>query len=236
MARIRMISQMELEGFAETVRDAEEGATAPSLSYAEVKRRNLAAKIALEIQDEVPMWFEQYHRLINAGLPWRVAAFIAWSTVPKQARWPQTQEELAVDVLGLTSDRVIADWRKKYPIDQMISDLQAESLMEFRPGAFYALGTMASEKSYRAAPDRKLFFEMTRDYTPRQKVDTGNGQVMDDLTSLSDSELDALDAFAARDMLKKIRDEDDHPPVADATSPQIAEEHGDWGGGDEEED
>jgi hypothetical protein len=66
---------------------------------------------------------------------------------------------------------------------------------------------MASDPSYRANPDRRLFFEMTQDYTPRQKV-TNEGRVVSDLSEYSDAELEAMSGDDAKEMLKRIRDEE----------------------------
>src|SRR3990172_5378374 len=156
---IRRVTQLELENFAQGIQQAEDA----------------AGKI--EDEEEIPSWADIYHQLLNANVRPRIAAYIAWATMPKKYRWPETQDKLATDVLGLTSDRAIATWRKKFPeIDMMISELQAEAMLEYRPGAFHALGTVASIPTYRANPDRRLFFEMTRDYTPRQKIEGDEGK------------------------------------------------------------
>jgi len=201
MAKIRLISQMEMEGFAETVMDAEE---AGALSFAEVQARSMASKLALGV-DEVPVYFEQYHRLMEAGVPWRIAAFVAWASIPKDQRKPATQDEFAKQVLGLTSDRRIAEWRKAYPIDQMIADLQGEMLMQYRPGVFDAIGWGASQRDYKAAAQQRLFVELTRDM-PNPKLHVEDNRAVADLEDLSDAELDALDGIAAKELLKKIRD------------------------------
>ena len=136
MTKVRRITQLELEGFAATLGDAEEASEGSVLSFAEVRAREMAAHLALKdklegMDREIPGWAELYHRLINASVPWKIAAYIAWSTMPKKYRWPDNQEALAVEVLGLTSDRRIAEWRRKYPyIDQMIAD-HALMLSEF---------------------------------------------------------------------------------------------------------
>jgi hypothetical protein len=180
---IRRVTQLELENFASGLHNAEDGEGKELLSVADVRARELVnlnvLKETSKITDdeEVPSWADLYQQLINAGVRGRIAAYIAWATMPKKYRYPETQEELATKFLGLTSDRAIATWRKKYPeIDMMISQLQAEAMLEFRPGAFFALGTVASDPSYRANPDRRLFFEMTRDYTPRQKIEGDDGK------------------------------------------------------------
>ncbi len=204
MSKIRLVTQMELEGFAETVSSAEEnGADTTAISVDEIKRRSMASRIALE--GEPPAYFEQYHRLINARVPWRIAAFVAWSTVPKPNRQPPTQEEFAIQVLGLSSDRRIADWRKEFPIDQMTADLQGESLMAWRPGVFEAIGWGASQKDYKAAAQQRLFVELTGDM-PNKRIDLNTNWASQDLGDLSDAELDALDAMSAKEMLKQIRD------------------------------
>ena len=149
--------------------------------------------------------------------------------MPKKYRWPATQEELAVKFLGLTSDRAIATWRKRFPeIDMMISELQAESMLEYRPGAFHALGTMASELSYRTAADRRLFFEMTKDYTPRQKIESDDGKgvgrkMLDKLKKRTTAELIEMLGDDALELVKEL-EEDVAPltPLSQATSPQIS--------------
>jgi len=206
MSRIRLITQMELEGFAQTVQGAAEGGEGSiALSAAEIQERSLASKLALGV-DKVPAYFEQYHRMMEAGVPWRIAAFVAWASIPKDKRQPATQDEFSRQVLGLSSDRRIAEWRKQYPIDQMIADLQGEQLMQFRPGVFEAIGWGASQKDYKAAAQQRLFVELTRDM-PNPKLDVNTNSAAQDLGDLSDAELDALDAYAAKDLLKRIRDD-----------------------------
>ena len=117
-------------------------------------------------------WSEDYFTLRDAGFPWRVAAYIAWAASPKRNRWPKTQDELSKDVLGLTSDRQITTWRKKNPrIDEVIGLMQAKSLLDHRRDVFKALIESASRSDHRSHQDRKLFLEMTGDYTPRIKVE-----------------------------------------------------------------
>jgi hypothetical protein len=203
MSKIRLVTQMELEGFAETVVDAQEGGGA--LSAAEVQARLMAARVALGLKEDPP-YFEQFNRLYNSGVPWRIAMFVAWASIPKDQRQPATQDAFARETLGLTSDRRIAEWRKKYPIDQMIADLQGEMLMQWRPGVFYAIGWGASQHDYKAAAQQRLYVELTRDM-PNPKLHVEDNRAVADLEDLSDSELEALDGFAAKEMLKRIRDE-----------------------------
>ncbi len=64
---------------------------------------------------------QDYQMLRDQCWPWRVAAYIAWASSPRVGRQPHTQMELAKQILGLTSDRVINTWRKKNPaIDEIV--------------------------------------------------------------------------------------------------------------------
>jgi hypothetical protein len=162
----------------------------------EARRRSQTARLALRDAvsqgDEDASWSERYRELLNAGWPWRVACYIAWASSPRIGRWPETQQELATQVLGLTSDRVIATWRKKNPtIDSVIAEWQALPLLEHRADVIRALARSASNPDHRSNPDRKVFLEMTGDYTPRAKLDVRSTDVSD-LSQLSDAELDDL--------------------------------------------
>jgi hypothetical protein len=215
---VRKVTQLELENFAQGIQNAED-AEGSLLSAADVRARELLFLTTLRERgkvmdgEEIPSWAELYQQLINAGVRGRIAAYIAWATMPKKYRFPETQEKLAVEVLGLTSDRAIATWRKKYPeIDMMVSELQAEAMLEYRPGAFHALGTVASDPSYRANPDRRLFFEMTRDYTPRQKIE-GDGnttvghKLLGQLKKLSTAQLLETLGSDGLELMKELEDE-----------------------------
>lgn len=222
---VKRVTQLELENFAVGVQSAED-ADSTLLSVADVRARELIfVKVLqdrgkIEQGEEIPSWADVYQNLLNANVRPRIAAFVAWATMPKKYRWPETQEKLAIDVLGLTSDRAIATWRKKYPeIDMMISELQAEAMLEYRPGAFHALGTVASDPSYRANPDRRLFFEMTRDYTPRQKIEgEGKGvghKLLGQLKKLSTAQLLETLGSDAMEIMKELEDELEETPIPD---------------------
>src|SRR3990172_9338958 len=216
---IRRLTQLELENFAQGIQQAEDAEGNQLLSVADVRARELTfismLKAAGKIEDkeEIPSWADVYQQLLNSNVRPRIAAYIAWATMPKKYRYPETQDKLAVEFLGLTSDRAIATWRKKFPeIDMMISQLQAESMLEYRPGAFHALGTVASDLSYRANPDRRLFFEMTKDYTPRQKIEgDGNSTVghklLGQLKKLSTAQLLETLGSDALEIMKELEDE-----------------------------
>jgi len=242
---VRKITQLELENFALGIEGVEDADAKTLLSVADVRAKELLFVKMLKDggkisgNEEIPSWADVYQQLLNANIRPRVAAYIAWATMPKKYRYPETQDKLAVEFLGLTSDRAIATWRKKYPeIDMMISQLQAEAMLEFRPGAFHALGTVAADPSYRANPDRRLFFEMTKDYTPRQKIEgDGNSTVghklLGQLKKLSTAQLLETLGSDALEIMKELEEELD-PPAAEAASPQIGEH--DLGGQDEDDD
>lgn len=103
---------------------------------------------------------------------WREAVYIAWASLPKRKRWPGTQEELARQVLGLTNDRTIREWKAKRPeIQERIVRLTGESLMRHRADVIDALAQVAAMPDPKAHSDRRLFLEMTGDYKPRQGVE-----------------------------------------------------------------
>lgn len=248
MSRVRRITQLELEGFARELTGAEGAGEGKALTHVEIRVREMAAKEALKARliekgftletteqrkaeadatvreekdlERAPSWAEQYHRLLNASIPWKIAAYIAWSTVPKRFRWPETQEELATDVLGLNSDRRIAEWRRKYAyIDQMIADLQAEAMLEYVPGAIHALGQVASDPSYRANPDRRTLFEITRLLTPRQKIEVDEGgrgvarDLIKELDKLSTAEIIEKLGPDALELIDELRSEVEEAPL-----------------------
>jgi hypothetical protein len=191
---------MELENFVtdhEIGSDADSGSGLRPLSAEEMRKRSVAARYVLEEHvEENPGvdWAASYHKLINAGWPWRIAAWVAWSTVPKSLRWPKTQNELATEVLGLTSDRTIATWRKKFPtLDQLIADLQADEMLDARADVLNALKLSASNVDYKSHQDRKLYLEITGDYVPAARwLDELQKSTGDGMKGKSDAELERM--------------------------------------------
>jgi len=144
-------------------------------------------------QPAPPGWMDEYWRLRESGWPWRVAAYIAWSASPRDRRWPERQIDLAQQVLGLKSDRVITQWRKKNPmIDEVIALMQARPLFEHRRDIFDALVAVATQQDYKGHQDRKLALEMLGDYVPRSELRASVGTRSKDLSELTDAELAAL--------------------------------------------
>lgn len=114
-------------------------------------------------------WWQDYLELTERGWDWRKAIYIAWAASPAKSRVPATQEELATQILGLASDRVIRKWRKDQPeLDAEIVNMQAAPLLRHRRDVFQALITSATDPDPKSHPDRKLALELMGDYKPRQ--------------------------------------------------------------------
>lgn len=172
------------------------------LSPEEAELISQAAREAFEAsgKPEKAEWVRAYADLRSEGWPWRVAAYIAWAASPKADRWPATQEKLATEILGLTSDRVIREWRAKNPaIDAAVGLLQSKQLFEHRGDILQALIASASAPDYKHHADRKLALQMLGDHVDRVEA-TVTGKPKD-LSELSDAELAAIEA-AAREQAK----------------------------------
>ena len=174
--------------------------------------------------DVAPRWMDLYKRLIEGGWKWRVAVYIAWASQPKKYRWPETQEELAIKCLGLTSDRAIATWRKKNDaIDETISMLQGSIIFDALPDALNAMVEVATESDYKGHADRKLLFEMAQIYTPSSKITAeiakklGKGNLSE--SDLSDDELRDIAGAASVELQRRA------PQSASQTSPQMEDHH-----------
>jgi hypothetical protein len=134
-------------------------------------------------------WADEFYQLLDLGWPPRIAAYIAWASSPKEGRIPKTQQDLATKFLGLTSDRAISTWRKKYEaIDEAIGLMQSLPLMAHRREVFEALAKSAADSSFHGAQDRKTFLQMTGDYQPHEKLVIEN--VPGKPVEMSDEELD----------------------------------------------
>ena len=148
-------------------------------------------------------WYPRYEYLTRLGWPWRVAVYIAWSTMPKKYRVPDTQDKLAVELLGLTSDRVIMTWKQRHPqIEQIIRDFAADPLLAHLGEVMSALAASAANPSHRNYQDRKVFLEMTNKYRPQQDVTVRTE--IDDASDLSrlDERAEREKALLVRKMVK----------------------------------
>ncbi len=148
-----------------------------------------------------PRWVDDYLELCKGGWPWRVAAYIAWASTPKGSREPKTQDDLARNHLGLTSDRAINTWRRKNPaVDEMVRMMQSGPLFKHRAEIYTALVAVAVKPEYKSHNDRKLALELLGDYMPTHKLLaalTARGSAgvktdseLDDLVKALESEVD----------------------------------------------
>jgi len=175
----------------------EEGQLNP---LAEAQVRSAEARRIFEVQEGYQPWMQDYWRLVEEGWPWRQAVFMLWSALPVSKRTPRTQAELATEVLGLTTDRVIRDWKQNPAMDAEIAKLAASALAKHRPEIYAALIESASNPNPRAHADRRLALEMLGDYDPKIGLTLMQGQAAaEDLSDLSDEELRALERGPERD-------------------------------------
>jgi hypothetical protein len=143
-----------------------------SVSPEEARLRSETARgtlLALKATNEQPAWFARFELLMDGGWPWRQATYIAWASMPKENRKPETQDSLAKEFLNLTSDRAISTWRKRNPaIDTTIAIMQSMELWEHRADSFKNLieGMKKAGMDYKFFNHLKLFLEMTGDYVP----------------------------------------------------------------------
>jgi hypothetical protein len=200
-----------------------------ALSIEEVRLRSEVARSQLEggklwPGGKAPEWHEKYLAMLVGGWDWRVATYIAWAAQPKTRRWPSTQEELAIKVLGLTSDRQIVKWRNKNPaIVAMIRDVAASMVFEALPDSFAAMNQVAAMADYKGRGDRELQFKLAGILTDKTELELTNRDGSADLSKLSWDEklrlagLDNPEALAAmKARLANKTDEDDSDASSDA--------------------
>lgn len=142
------------------------------LSLEEVRLRSEAARAGLENgtswpvdpdtkQVRPPAMMQEYYRLCAGGWPWRVAMYIVWLATPRRLRWPASQEELATQILGLTSDRVLSTWRTKNPvIDALARDIGVGRALERVTDSIDAMMEVAATPDYKGKGDRELHLKM----------------------------------------------------------------------------
>lgn len=158
----------------------------------EPTRRSEEARRIFEASEEFAPWLEDYWALLAEGWSWRQAVYMLWASQPRDRRWPRTQWELATQVLGLSSDRVIREWRdKNLAMEARIAKLAASVLAKHRAEIYQALLQAATNPDPRAHQDRRMALEMLGDYVPRQRIDVAT-PVVEELREMSSEELAAL--------------------------------------------
>jgi hypothetical protein len=102
-----------------------------------------------------------YWDLREQGWDWRKAVYIAWLAMPEGHRVPRTQHELATDVLGLSSDRRLREWRAANPaIEEAAVQLLRNRVFHALPAVMEALIESASTPSGRNHADRRTYLEL----------------------------------------------------------------------------
>ena len=151
-----------------------------------------ARRAFLEQSEECP-WLQEYLQLRLDGWDWRRAAYIAWASSPVTGRWPENQQKLATEVLGLKSDRTIRTWREKDgTIDERVARMQIEPLMMHRRDVILALIASSQVVGKNGAPDRRTYFTMTGDLRPgkaAQESDRDGKHSPSPFAAMSDEEL-----------------------------------------------
>lgn len=163
-----------------------------ALSVDEIRIRAETARAKLESGESwkkgalgkvVPAWYQEYLQLLAGGWDWRVAVYIAWKATPKKYRWPDSQEELATQVLGLTSDRVISAWRAKNPaIDAMVQDVGSARVLDRLSDSIEAMLEVAAKPDYKGRGDRELHFKLAGVLS--EQIDINDKRGLPDLTKL----------------------------------------------------
>jgi hypothetical protein len=101
---------------------------------------------------------------------WRRALYIAWNCVPSSKRWPKYEVEL-IELLGLSNTRTIRQWKEKDPeIEERIAAGPKRLLIGYVADVMEALVAVATLPDAKAHQDRKLFLEMTGQYTPKAQL------------------------------------------------------------------
>lgn len=143
-------------------------------------------------------WAGTYAELLGLGYSWRKTAYIAWSIQPKPTRQPKYGKDFA-KLIGF-SQRTVSKWALDRTLQAEIFRLRQRVLSEAVPDVMEALVASATNSSYKHAPDRRVFLEMTGHYTPRQRMaigpDTGDAG---DFAHVSEAELErqaAMDLVA----------------------------------------
>jgi hypothetical protein len=156
-------------------------------SHAEEKR---LFEVMLE-GDDYP-WQGDYLALLNEGWYWRDACYIAWKGTPKPYRQPDNLDGLAA-LMGFSRRTLTARLAKNPTIRVRAAKQVAARAFDVVDEVWDALIESASDPNYKSHPDRKLFMEMTGQYTPKQAIGLGlETDDEEDLSKLTKEELARL--------------------------------------------
>lgn len=138
-------------------------------------------------------WLQDYLQLRLEGWDWRKAAYIAWKASPMAGRWPDTQQKLAAEVLGLKSDRTIRTWIEKQPeIEERVARLQVEPLFAFRRDVITALIESSRVIGKNGAPDRRTYLTLTGDLKPKNEQSLVKHNGASPFEGINDDELERV--------------------------------------------
>lgn len=130
-----------------------------------------------------------YLSLVEDGWKWRRAAVIAWYSMPKKSRQPETQAELA-DLLGcgVSTVKRIAGHEST---QVQLMKLTTASLFEHKALVDEALIESATDSNYKNNQDRKTFYQLIGAIRDRHEIELKPG---DDaaMRQMSDEELMSL--------------------------------------------
>lgn len=159
------------------------------LDAAQIK--SAAAKRIFEASETAEPWLDDYFALIGEGWSWRQAVYLIWSALPPDQRTPKTQEGLATQVLGLTSDRQIHEWKQNPALEARRARLVRSVIDKSLPEIYEALIASAKKPNPRSHSDRRLVLEMAGEYSPKQTLRLGQ-VAPDDLDEMDEAELRKL--------------------------------------------
>jgi hypothetical protein len=157
---------------------------------AEAQIRSAQAKRIFEASDAAEPWLDDYFTLVAEGWSWRQAVYLIWAALPPGQRSPRTQEALATEVLGLTSDRQIWEWNQNPAIEARRARLVRSVIKKSLPEVYEALIESAKKANPRSHSDRRLLLEMAGEYTPKQTLTVGPERA--DESEMSEEELRKL--------------------------------------------
>lgn len=155
----------------------------------DIVRENAQIELDMQIKSGIhDAWREKYDELrTTLAMPWRVCAYVAWLACPRARRTPRTQYEFA-DLIGLASDRVFVQWRRRYPIDAAVREMVTAIALDDIADVIAAMITVAKQETATGFNDRRMALTMAGAYDPRRESPEIAARILPP-ESQSDSEL-----------------------------------------------
>lgn len=141
----------------------------------------------------VSAYQELFQIFKRQGWRWQKAAYMAWRASPRDSRYPDTQAELA-NILGYTSDRNFRVWLNKPDqgplMEQLIATAACDVLEANKADVDYV--TIEQAKALNSTvSQRELFYKRRSDALEEKLRVVQQESEQDDLSNLSDDELEA---------------------------------------------